>query len=72
MVVQYIATTPILDLCLELEGRTEAWVAWRWWYQERIDFIGTCKDTEAEETEDTEGQVNEEAGNESEGTTYHN
>ena len=34
MVVQYIATRPILDLYERSTQRLGAWVSWRWWEQE--------------------------------------
>ena len=38
---QYIATQPILDMCLTGERRPGAWVT-RWWLeQEDIDLAGT-------------------------------
>ena len=38
MVVQYIATLSVLDLCEKSVQRMGAWVSWTWWDQEGIDL----------------------------------
>ena len=37
---QFIATRPIMDLCLAAERRTGSWVAKRWWQQDGLDLEG--------------------------------
>ena len=37
-VAQYIATCPILELCLAIERRPEARVTRRWWEQAGLNF----------------------------------
>ena len=39
-VAQYIATRPIMDLCLAAKRRPGPRVAMRWWEQERLDLEG--------------------------------
>ena len=38
MVTQYIATQLILDLFERSARRLEAWVSWRWWEHDNLDF----------------------------------
>ena len=52
-VAQYIATTTIIDLCLESKWRPGARVAMRWWEQEVWYLEGM--QTAAWEAEQTEG-----------------
>ena len=52
MVVQYIATRPILDLCKETVRVPGTWVVKIWWEQEGLDLEGA----RAEEAEDPEGE----------------
>ena len=40
MVAQYIVIWPVLDLCEDTVRRSGAWVARRWWYQERMELAG--------------------------------
>ena len=37
-VAQYIATQLILDLFERSARRLEAWVSWRWWEHDNLDF----------------------------------
>ena len=59
----YIATRPILYLCLEVDRKSGSGVERRWWNQEGIYFTVAWGDVEAEETGETEGKGNVEAGN---------
>ena len=59
-VAQYIATMPIMDLCLTAEQRPGPRVAMQWWEQEGMDLEGMR--TAAREAEQTEG------GEETDGT----
>ena len=52
-VLQYIATGPIMDLCLAAERRPGSRVAKRWWEQEGLDLDGM--QMEAREVEQEEG-----------------
>ena len=76
MVVQYIATRPILDLCEQAIRRTGAWVYRRWWEQAGIDLEGARKqaavsaarsDTESEE--ESVGAARGGGGEESQGVS---
>ena len=40
MVVKYIATRPIMDLCLAVEQKPEMHLFRRWWYQPALDIMG--------------------------------
>ena len=52
---QYIATRPMIDLCLAAKRRPWPRVAIRWWEQEGLDFEGMWTvDREAEEKEGAE------------------
>ena len=49
-VAQYIATRPIMDLCLAKKRRPGPRVAKSWWEQEVLDFVGLrTADQEAEQ-----------------------
>ena len=52
-VTQYIATRPIMDLCLAAKRRPGPRVATRWWEQEGLDLEGIR--TAAREADQTEG-----------------
>ena len=39
-VAQFIATRPIMDLCLAVEHRTGSRVAKQWWEQDSLDLEG--------------------------------
>ena len=39
-VAKYIATRPILDLCLDTERRPLLWTPEKWWEQEGLVFLG--------------------------------
>ena len=39
-VAQFIATSPILDLCLEAERRPVEWVVKKWWEKDGINLVG--------------------------------
>ena len=61
MVVQYIATRPLLDLCEGARAREGAKVPLRWWYQAGIDWeTAKAKGVEIDRTDrtgtDTEGE----------------
>ena len=64
-VVQYIATSPIIDLCLAEKRRLGPIVSMWWWEQEGLDLKGMR--IESHETERTEGE--EEVTEEKETTT---
>ena len=53
-VAQFIATRPIMDLCLAAERRPGPRVSKRWWEQDGVDVEGM--QTAAEEAEWTEGE----------------
>ena len=53
-VAQYIATRPIIDLCLEAKQRPGPRVKIRWWEHEGLDLEGMR--TAAREAEQTEGE----------------
>ena len=40
MVAQYIATHPIMDLCLAAERNPEMRLSRRWWEQHVLDILG--------------------------------
>ena len=48
MVVQYIATRPILNLCERSAWRPGAWVSWQWWDQDGLDLEGEKERAAAE------------------------
>ena len=49
---QYIATRPIMDLCLAAKRRPGPRVVMRWWEQEGVDLEGMrTADRDAEQTE---------------------
>ena len=52
-VVQYIATNPIMDLCMSVKRKPGTRVEMRWWEQEGLDLEGM--QTAAQEAEHTEG-----------------
>ena len=52
-IAQYIATKPIMDLCLAAKRRPGPRVAMRWWEKEGLDLEGMW--TAAREAEETEG-----------------
>ena len=55
IVSQYIATRPIIDICLAAKRRPGPRVAMRWWEQEGLDFEGMGRaDQEAEQMEGEE------------------
>ena len=54
IVTQFIATRPIMDLCLVAEGRPGSRVTKRWWDQDRLDMEG--RRTASWEAERTEGE----------------
>ena len=59
---QFIATKPIMELCLEAEQRTGSRMKNQWWDQEVMDVEGMrTVDREAEQTEeeDTDGTETE-------------
>ena len=39
-IAQYIATRPIVDLCLAAERRPGMRLLWRWWDQPALDILG--------------------------------
>ena len=49
-VTQYISMRPILDLCERSAQKPGAWVSWRWWEQDDLDFEG-AKQRAAEESD---------------------
>ena len=51
----YIATRPILDLCLEVDRRPGGRVMQRWWVQERVYFMGSQDAVKVEDMGDKEG-----------------
>ena len=53
-VVQYIATRPIMELCLVEKRRTGPRVTKSWWEQDGLDLVGMR--TSARESEKIEGQ----------------
>ena len=59
---KYIATRPIIDLCLAVKRRPGPRVAMRWWEQEVLDLEGAR--TAAQEAEQTEGEEEETDGTE--------
>ena len=66
MVVQYITTGPITDLCNEVVRMTGMWVAKRCREQEELDLRGARAAESAadkEGTEDAEGEAEGEVGN---------
>ena len=52
-VTQFIATRPIMGLCLAVERRSGIWISKRWWEQDGMDVEGIW--TAAREVERTEG-----------------
>ena len=48
MVVPYIATNPILDLCLEVDRSPLVWLLQRWLEQEYINFVGAREAVDAD------------------------
>ena len=61
-VAQYIATRPIIDLCLAKKRRLGPIVSIWWWEQEGLDLEGMR--IEAHEAERTEGEEEETDGKE--------
>ena len=60
MVVQYIGTRTIMDICDELVRRLGTHVSNKWWYQERIHLEEERAEVEVKmsgETEETEGKA---------------
>ena len=61
-VAQYIATHPIMDLCLEAERRPGIWLLRRWWEHPSLDILGIRAAHVAEDmgeetgTEESEGE----------------
>ena len=53
-VAQYIATMPIMDLCMVVKRRPGPRLTMRWWEQEVLDLEGM--QTAAQEEEQTEGE----------------
>ena len=59
-VAQYIATRPIMDLCLSEERRPGMWLFWRLWEQTAPDILGIrAGHTEADMEEETEMEESE-------------
>ena len=57
-VAQFIATSPIMDLCLASDQRPGPRVSKRWWYQDGVDVEGMRTAAwEAEQTEEGRGQT---------------
>ena len=54
-VAQYIATMPIIDLCLEEERRLGTRVFKRWWEQEGLNLVGMCTVDQEVKREEREG-----------------
>ena len=48
MVVQYIVTRPILDLCERSARRPGVWVSWKWWEQDILELEEVKERAEAE------------------------
>ena len=59
MVMQYIATQTILDLCERYSRKPEAWVYCRWWEQDGLD-LEEAKKRAAEEYAREETIIKEE------------
>ena len=56
MLAQFIVTTTILDLCLEVEHQTGAWVEKRWWKKEGINIAVIWWEAVVGIPEEEEGQ----------------
>ena len=69
MVVQYIATRPILDLCERSARRLGVRVSRRWWEQDSLDLEGTKKKISVAAESDGEDTIGEEEGMTRETTT---
>ena len=66
-VAQYIATRPLLDLCVGVRAREGAKVTLRWWEQAVINWEkAKAKGTETEMTAGTETGTDTEGGEERE------
>ena len=55
--VQYIATRPIMDLCLAAKQRPGPRVEMRWWEQEVLDLEGIRKQAQAAERTEGGGET---------------
>ena len=56
-VAQFIATRPIMDLCLAAERRTGSRVDKQWWEQDGMDLEGMHTEDQEEKRKEREGET---------------
>ena len=56
-VAHFIATGPIMDLCLEADRCPGSWVEKHWWEQEGLDLEGMWTADQEEEEEEWEAET---------------
>ena len=64
--MEYIATRPIVDLCLVVERKSGTCLYRKWWDQPALDTLGICAGLETKEGGGETGLEESEVGGEGE------